>query len=214
MKTRSETRIPMKRRLGILFVLAGLVLVLSALTLYGIQMWQEKKAGDAAEEALLAVKEQVNEEESEDISEDEKNTDAQDEMTVVYIDGWGYIGYLSIPSIGLELPVMAEWSYEGLDIAPGRFSGSVFTDDLVIAGHNYRRHFSPIKNVSVGTLVVFTDMDGNTYYYEVSDVENLQPVQVEEMKGLTGEDDWDLTLFTCTTGGTARCAVRCVRVES
>jgi len=204
----------MKRRLGILFVLAGLVLVLSALTLYGIQMWQEKKAGDAAEEALLAVKEQVNEEESEDISEDEKNTDAQDEMTVVYIDGWGYIGYLSIPSIGLELPVMAEWSYEGLDIAPGRFSGSVFTDDLVIAGHNYRRHFSPIKNVSVGTLVVFTDMDGNTYYYEVSDVENLQPVQVEEMKGLTGEDDWDLTLFTCTTGGTARCAVRCVRVES
>ncbi len=203
----------MKRRLGILFVLAGLVLVLSALTLYGIQMWQEKKAGDAVEEALLAVKEQVKED-SEDVSEEDNNPDAQDEMTVVYIDGWAYIGYLSIPSIGLELPVMAEWSYEGLDIAPGRFSGSVFTDDLVIAGHNYRRHFSPIKNVSVGTLVVFTDMDGNTYYFEVSEGETLQPVQVEEMKGLTGEDDWDLTLFTCTTGGTARCAVRCVRVES
>ena len=27
-------------------------------------------------------------------------------------------------------------------------------------------------------------------------------------------DDWDLTLFTCTTGGSARCAVRCTRVET
>ena len=25
------------------------------------------------------------------------------------------------------------------------------------------------------------------------------------------EDAWDLTLFTCTTGGRARCAVRCTR---
>ena len=39
----------------------------------------------------------------------------------------------------------------------------------------------------------------------------MQPTQIEKMITATDENDWDLTLFTCTTGGNARCAVRCVR---
>ena len=43
-------------------------------------------------------------------------------------------------------------------------------------------------------------------------MENLQPTQIEKMTEKTEDsDNWDLTLFTCTTGGRARCAVRCVR---
>ena len=38
----------------------------------------------------------------------------------------------SIPSIGLELPVMDQWSYAGLKIAPGRYSGTTYADDLVM----------------------------------------------------------------------------------
>ena len=140
--------------------------------------------------------------------------DTAREMTVTAIDGWDYIGYLSIPSIGLALPVMSEWSYPGLKIAPGRYAGSVFTDDLVICGHNYARHFSPVKRLAVGTAVQFVDMDGREWDYTVSKVETLQPTQIEEMVGKADGDDWDLTLFTCTTGGSARCAVRCTRVET
>ena len=44
--------------------------------------------------------------------------DPTQEMTVTELNGWDYIGYLSIPSIGLELPVMSQWSYAGLKIAP------------------------------------------------------------------------------------------------
>ena len=112
------------------------------------------------------------------------------------------------------LPVMSEWSYPGLKIAPGRYAGSVFTDDLVICGHNYARHFSPVKRLAVGTTVQFVDMDGREWDYTVSKVETLQPTQIEEMVGKADGDDWDLTLFTCTTGGSARCAVRCTRVET
>ena len=40
----------------------------------------------------------------------------------------------------------------------------------------------------------------------------LEPTQIEKMTTKTEDSDaWDLTLFTCTTGGSARCAVRCVR---
>lgn len=120
---------------------------------------------------------------------------------------------LSIPSIGLALPVMQQWSYPGLKIAPGRYSGALYTDDLVIAGHNYARHFSPLTHLTVGTEVLFVDMNDNTWHYAVSDTEVLQPTQIEEMAVKTSESNWDLTLFTCTTTGQARYALRCVRTD-
>ncbi|MCD8365299.1 MAG: sortase [Clostridiales bacterium] len=206
----------MKRKIGIALIAAGTALVVAALSLYAFQLWKEKEAGDAADDALLQVKAEIGAVENNDTDRD-AGTDAEmaseaetEELPVVTVDGWDYIGYLSVPSLGLELPVMSEWSYEGLDIAPGRFSGSLATNNLVIAGHNYRRHFSSLKSLSAGDLIVFTDMAGNAYYYEVSRLETLQPAQVEEMEGLVGDDDWDMTLFTCTSGGTARCAIRCI----
>ena len=91
-------------------------------------------------------------------------------------------------------------------------SGSTYADNMVVCAHNYAKHFSPIKWLTEGAQVYFTDMDGMRWTYEVSYVENLQPTQIEEMTEKTEEsDEWDLTLFTCTTGGSARCAVRCVR---
>ena len=132
-------------------------------------------------------------------------------MTEVELEGWNYIGYLSIPSIGLNLPVMSEWSYAGLKIAPGRYSGSTYADNMVVCAHNYAKHFSPIKWLALGSEVYFTDMDGQRWSYEVSNVETIQPTDIDKMITASDEDAWDLTLFTCTTGGRARCAVRCTR---
>ena len=134
------------------------------------------------------------------------------DMPIMTIDGQEYIGYLELPTLDLSLPVMSQWSYAGLKIAPGRYSGSTYADNMVVCAHNYAKHFSPIKWLTEGAQVYFTDMDGMRWTYEVSYVENLQPTQIEEMTEKTEEsDEWDLTLFTCTTGGSARCAVRCVR---
>lgn len=46
------------------------------------------------------------------------------EMTEVEIDGYSCIGYLSIPSLDLELPIMADWDDTRLKIAPCRYTGS------------------------------------------------------------------------------------------
>ena len=55
-------------------------------------------------------------------------------------------------------------------------------------------------------------MDGATYTYEVTEIETLKDTAVKEMT-VPENREWDMTLFTCTTGGQARAAVRCVMKE-
>ena len=130
-------------------------------------------------------------------------------MPTVEVDGNRYIGRVTIPALGLELPVMSQWSYPNLKIAPCRYQGSAYTGDLIIAGHNYRTHFGPLKNLGGGDAVLFTDADGNQFRYTVAQVETLAKTAVEEMAA----GDWDLTLFTCTLGGQTRVTVRCVETK-
>lgn len=183
-------------------MLLGAVLVLAALLLF----WHNQREAKQAEENAAAVMQQITQE-LPPAAQD--SVPVYQEMKTVEIDGNAYIGYLPIPAIDLELPVMADWSYEGLKTAPGRYSGSLYTNDLVIAGHNYARHLGSLDMLNIGTEVDFTDMDNRTWRYKVTGIETLQPDAVEAMITPTDEDKWDLTLFTCTTNGEARCTIRC-----
>ena len=206
----------MKQKIGKICMVLGTVLILASLALLAYNKWDADRADKASQEVLGELEQTLTQtiEEKETAEEVvlQPELDPEQEMTETELDGWSYIGYLSIPSVGLNLPVMSQWSYAGLKIAPGRYSGSTYADDMVVCAHNYAKHFSPIKWLAAGAEVYFTDMDGMRWSYEVSAVETLQPTQIEKMTTKTEEsDDWDLTLFTCTTGGNARCAVRCVR---
>lgn len=129
------------------------------------------------------------------------------EMPVTAVDGVDYLGKLEVPALELALPIISQWSNSLLKVAPCRYAGSVYRDDMILAGHNYRAHFSRLKELQVGDAVIFTDVEGNRFYYTVSRFEELPGTAVQEME--SGE--WDLTLFTCTAGGKARLTVRCVR---
>ena len=130
-------------------------------------------------------------------------------MTEVTIDGHSYIGYLTIPALNLELPIMADWDYDKLQIAPCRYSGTLKGGDLVLMAHNYEKHFGKLSKLSEGDSVIFTDMDGIVTQYEVIARDVLNPTAVEEMTA----GDFDLTLFTCTYGGQSRVTVYCDRIN-
>ena len=135
--------------------------------------------------------------------------DPQREMAVKIVNGRPYIGVLSVPVLGLELPVIQEWNYPDLRIAPCRYVGSVYTDNLVIAAHNYESHFGKLKQLKTGDLLTFTDMDGEKILYEVQVIDVLQPTAVDTVKN----SDFDLVLYTCTYGGESRVVVFCNRVK-
>ena len=195
----------MRNKLGNALIALGVLALLAAVLLMGYNQWDSTRAEKAADCVLTQLEESIAEPRT--IYPGDAAADTET------IDGYDYIGYLSIPSIGLALPVMQQWSYPGLKSAPGRYSGALHTDDLVIAGHNYARHFSPLKHLTVGTEVLFVDMNDNIWHYAVSDTEVLQPTQIEKMAVKTPDSNWDLTLFTCTTTGQARYALRCVRTD-
>ena len=126
-------------------------------------------------------------------------------MPVISIEGDDYIGIISIPSIGIKLPVISEWSYPNLKKAPCMFMGSVYERNAIIAAHNYKSHFRGIMNLSPGDIVVFYDLAGNEFDYTVTFCEVLQPMDIDAMTS----SSFDLSLFTCTIGGKARITVRC-----
>lgn len=130
-------------------------------------------------------------------------------MPTMTLHGYQYIGVLDVDSLNLSLPVMDRWDYERLKISPCLFSGNVYQDNLVICGHNYASHFSPLKYVPIGTEIRFTDTEGTVFRYVVSSFETIGPNDVEGMVN----GDWDLTLFTCNTSGQTRCAIRCDRIQ-
>ena len=194
--------------IGLLFLTAALSIVV-----YNIQTSVE--AAKSAENVLSQLEEVIEKEKpSEDTTEEPVVPDyilnPEMNMPEKEIDGMKYIGTLSLPSLDLELPINSEWSYPGLKISPCRYSGSVYLNNMVIAAHNYIRHFGNIKNLAIGDRVIFTDMNGNRFFYTVADIEILSPYAVEEMMG----GEWDLSLFTCTVGGQARVTVHCKTADS
>lgn len=198
----------MRRKLGISCMLLGTALVLAALSLFLYNQRQAGAAADAAQEVLTQMVQQLAPEASESPAalETAPQTAPYDTaMAETLINGYAYIGYLSIPALELDLPIMSTWDYTRLNIAPCRYYGSVRTRDLVLCGHNYPLHFGKLSNLQPGDAVYFVNVDGEVYPYQVALVEILDPYAVEEM--ISGE--YPLTLYTCTYGGQNRVTVRC-----
>lgn len=207
----------MNKKRGTVLMTGGLLLLLAAFLLTCYNLWDDARAKRSSEEVLeelLSQKVQTApvQNESDNTTEQvlpDYMLNPKMEMPTETINGQEYIGVLEIPALGIELPIISEWSYPKLRISPCRYKGSAYLDNLVIAAHNYNHHFGGLKNLQPGNKVIFTDMDNNIFRYEVQEVEILESTSVDEM--VSG--DWDLTLFTCTIGGRTRVTVRCRLVE-
>ena len=100
---------------------------------------------------------------------------------VTMVGDYEYIGVLDLPALNLSLPIMSDWDYERLKMAPCRQFGSAATDDLVIAGHNYINHFGSLGMLKAGDSVTFTDTDGAVNTYVVSETATISPTETENV---------------------------------
>lgn len=207
----------MKPKRGTAWINLGLLLLAAALFLAAYnrnESYQAQRQSDVVLEEMSEALEQTVPaqtvpRQTEPPELPEAMEEPQREMPVRTIHGRDYIGVLTIPALELELPVLSQWDYTNLRIAPCRYEGSVYNGSLILCAHNYSSHFGRLKNLREGDTVQFTDMDDNVYTYQVVGLETLSPTDVEGMES----GDWDLTLFTCTVGGQSRVTVRLERTD-
>ena len=207
----------MRKGFGICCIILGVCCLISSLGLIAYNRWEEEKAQDASKNILQDVQENMLEitreestsEESKQDESEEISVDIPKEMLATQVDGYDCIGVLSIPVLELELPVLTDWSYAKLKIAPCHYFGSYYEKDFVIAAHNYQSHFGRLSELQPKDLILFTDISGTVYCYEVVLLETLPGNATEEM--ITS--GFDLSLYTCTPGGNNRVTVRCSRVN-
>ena len=195
----------MKAKRGTVWINAGLLLIAAALFLSAYNEWESHEARDSARQVIAQLCDELPTEAGEPTT----LPDVRREMPVKTINGRDYIGVLSIPSLELELPVISQWDYPALKVAPCRYSGSLYQDNLIICAHNYASHFGKLKELQPGDIVLFTDMDEHVVTFQMVERETLNPMDAEGMEA----GDWDLTLFTCTIDGQTRVTIRLERVE-
>lgn len=128
-------------------------------------------------------------------------------MKEAEVNGHLCVGYLSIPRLQLELPILSSCTNENLKISSCRYSGTTMGDDLVLAGHNYQGQLGVLHQLKSDDEVIFMDMDGIAIRYQVSAIDVVAPTAVEEVTS----GQFDLALFTCTYGGKTRLVVYCDR---
>ena len=202
-----------KRGCGIIFFTFGIVMILASLFL---TFMYEKRDADAGHNSEVLMQELMRTELSvapiilpPSVLEEKEEPAAVEptpvpEMATADYNGLQMLGVIRVPECGIELPVLDNWSMTMLEYAPCRYSGNVYSGDLIVMGHNYTTHFKPLKKVSVGAEVEFESVDGFVWRYTVESIESIHGDEPEKLPS-----DHDLILFTCEKYGTSRFVARC-----
>lgn len=204
-----------RKKNGLLLLLLGIFLLASAGFLHVTQLRQDQLAGENARLLLKQLelsRPQVQLPQStgptlepslDPLPELIKPQTPQPMAEKEYL-GYSMIGTVSVPELDLRLPVLSSWSYELLNVAPCRYSGSLPEENLIILGHNYRSHFTPLHRAKVGMTVEFEDVNGQVTTFTVAEITLLAKTDGHRLPS-----DYPLTLFTCSADGQERLILRC-----
>ena len=137
------------------------------------------------------------------------------------ITGTGIMGYITIPKLGVELPLYHSISAEVLNIACGHMEGSSLpiggeSTHSILSAHRglpHARLFTDLDKMEVGDTFQITILN-RTVTYQVDQITVVRPNEVDDVQIVAGEDL--CTLLTCTPYGinSHRLLVRGTRIEN
>lgn len=123
---------------------------------------------------------------------------------------------LNIPRLGINYPVISEWSEELLKISVNKYWGPKPNEvgNYCIVGHNYKsgKMFGRLDEITNGDIVELTDTSGRLIKYAVYDRYVVEPTDTACTSQLTGGKK-ELTLITCRTYGQQRLIVKAREVK-
>ena len=133
-------------------------------------------------------------------------TEEQEYNTLLNVDGTAMMGFISIPSINVYLPIYHGVSDEVLQVAIGHLNWSSLptggtSTHCVVSGHRglpSAKLFTDLNKLIEGDVFSIHVLD-KTLTYEVDQIKIVEPFQTNDLKIVEGEDY--VTLVTCTPYG-------------
>ena len=171
-----------KKIIGLTLIALGLGLLLSSIALNLKQYYSKKKTVKEFKEYIESGDAFLDTEGNEAVTGD-----------MLYI--------LRSPSIDSENPVREGTERDVLSDSLGHESGTAFAGEegnCVIAGHrnyNFGKYFNRLDEVEIDDLI-YLDSATETYTYVVTDIQVVDPTDVEILEPIEGKET--LTLYTCT----------------
>ena len=137
------------------------------------------------------------------------------------VSGSGIMGYISIPKLGVELPIYHGISAEVLNVACGHIEGTSLpvggeSTHAVLSAHRglpHARLFTDLDKLEPGDTFQITVLD-RLLTYQVDQIKVVRPDEINDVQIVEGQDY--CTLLTCTPYGvnSHRLLVRGVRIEN
>ena len=141
--------------------------------------------------------------------------------SILNVNGNGIMGYVSIPKLGVEIPVYHGISAEVLNVACGHLEGTSLpvggvNTHCVLSAHRGLPHaklFTDLDKMELGDTFQLTVLD-RTLTYQVDQIKVVRPDEIDDVQLVDGKDL--CTLLTCTPYGinSHRLLVRGTRIEN
>lgn len=207
----------MRRKIGLFVMVLGFACLLSSFVYFMYLQLENLSAKNSSDNILDDLIDEINNFQdisiyknpsSDGVSNHDFPNPYTPEMYVIHTSAGDLVGYITVPSLDLCLPIFSDCDYMKMTMAPCRYSGSIKTNDFVIAGHNYYSHFGRLDRLKIGDEVLFVDANNIRYRFSVKNIEIVLPTDTEKVTG----GDYDLTLFTCTYSGERRITIFCDKI--
>lgn len=133
-------------------------------------------------------------------------------LETLNLSGYEVTGVLQIPDLNRSWPIIASGDAAKTAKIPSIYGGNPATGDLVITDSADNRQFSGLKDLPDGSKVVFTDISGREYRYQIATVETVPSSKLSAIS--RHRERWDAAIITPNFSGRGQIVTRLVKSDS
>ena len=200
----------MKKKMIIIMILVNTIFIIIFYNFYNLvnkyRDYEKETTHNYTAESVTSVKDEI----KVPIQSQTQKQYPKEEIIKEY-KGYEVCARLQIPAIELETYVLKEYSTQALNVSVTKFWGADPNQigNFCVAGHNFVRKnmFRNLKMLAVGDKIIVTDNSVGIVEYEVYDIFQVNPKEVDCLDQETNGKR-EITLITCTTDSKKRIIVK------
>lgn len=132
-------------------------------------------------------------------------------LETVNLSGYEVTGILQIPDLNRSWPIIASGDVAATAKIPSIYGGNPASGNLVITDSADNRQFSGLKDLPDGSKVMFTDISGREYRYQLATVETVPSNKVSPIS--RHRERWDAAIITPNFSGRSQIVTRLVKSD-